>query len=168
MTGILKSYKRLEIWLSKRVWNGLRLTINRLALENSIKGADVKLITVASMANMLFSFNYAAGNQLSPSRFFDAGQRELAVLIKDQSLDEIKEKAVFTDLNSPGREGMTLLIYSLLNAVNNKTAIADQAVSVLVRAGADPLFNVPYYGSAAEVMATSDDSCYLKALIDGG
>lgn len=128
----------------------------------------MKLITVVSMVAMLFSFNCAAVTQLSPSRFFDAEQLELAFLIKNQSFDEIKKKAVFTDLNSPGREGMTLLLYSLLNAAKNKTTIGDQTVSVLVRAGADPLINIPEYGSVAEVMATSDDPRYLKALIDGG
>lgn len=78
----------------------------------------MKLITMVSIVAILFSFDCAAVTQLSPSRFFDAEQLELAILIRNHSLDEIKKKAVFTDLNSPGREGMTLLMYALLTAIN--------------------------------------------------
>ncbi|MBK4784890.1 MAG: ankyrin repeat domain-containing protein [Pantoea sp. Pent] len=117
---------------------------------------------------MLFSFDCAAVTQLSPSRFFDAEQLELAILIKNHSLDEIKKKTVFTDLNSPGREGMTLLMYALLTATNKKTDASLQIVTELVKKGADPLYIIPLYGSAADAMARSNDPRYLNALIAGG
>jgi len=128
----------------------------------------MKLITMVSIVAILFSFDCAAVTQLSPSRFFDAEQLELAIMIKNHSLDEIKKKAVFTDLNSPGREGMTLLMYALLTATNKKTDASLQIVTELVKKGADPLYIIPQYGSAADAMARSNDPRYLKALIAGG
>ncbi|MBS0907477.1 ankyrin repeat domain-containing protein [Pantoea dispersa] len=67
-----------------------------------------------------------------------------------------------------GKKGMTLLMYALLTATAKKTDASFQIVTELVKKGADPLYIIPQYGSAADAMARSNDPRYLKALIAGG
>lgn len=71
-------------------------------------------------------------------------------------------------LNASGKKGMTLLMYALLTAENKRTNASFEIVTELVKKGADPLYIIPEYGSAADAMARSNDPRYLKALIAGG
>ncbi|WP_258536844.1 ankyrin repeat domain-containing protein [Pantoea dispersa] len=103
-----------------------------------------------------------------PEAYFSGEQLQLAQAIKEGNIKEVEALSSNVNLNKPGGEDMTILVYSLLVASSNDTKTGFDIISLLVKAGADPLFNIPNYGSAAEVMATSDDPRYLKALIDGG
>ncbi len=103
-----------------------------------------------------------------PEAYFSGSQLQLAQAIKSGDIKEVEAFYSNVNLNKPGDDDMTILVYSLLAASNNDTKAGFDIISLLVKAGADPLFNIPNYGSAAEVMATSDDPRYLKALIDGG
>ncbi|MDF7647064.1 ankyrin repeat domain-containing protein [Erwiniaceae bacterium L1_54_3] len=124
----------------------------------------IPLIAFFSIINV----GCASMNTSSPENYFSGSQLQLAQEIKAGKKDEVLSFIPQVDLNKPGNQNMTLLMYSLLSASDNKTKGSFEIVSALVKAGADPLYNIPDYGSAAEVMATSDDPRYLKALIDGG
>jgi len=127
----------------------------------------IKLLFLIS--SILISNVGCASMKLSePEVYFSGGQLQLAQAIKEGNIKEVEAFSSNVNLNKPGGEDMTILVYSLLVASNNDTKTGFDIISLLVKVGADPLFNIPNYGSAAEVMATSDDPRYLKALIDGG
>ncbi|WP_262417908.1 ankyrin repeat domain-containing protein [Pantoea dispersa] len=107
-------------------------------------------------------------NTPKPEDYFSGNQLQLAQAIKNEEVSEVKELSHTTKLNAPGKNNMTLLMFSLLSASDHKTDRSLEIISSLVRAGADPLWNIPEYGSAADAMARSNDPRYLKALIAGG
>ena len=91
-----------------------------------------------------------------------------AVAIREGNAFAVDTLAKVDILNMSGKKGMTLLMYALLTATNKKTDASLQIVTELVKKGADPLYIIPQYGSAADAMARSNDPRYLKALIAGG
>lgn len=91
-----------------------------------------------------------------------------AVAIREGNAFAVDTLAKVDILNMSGKKGMTLLMYALLTATNKKTDASFQIVTELVKKGADPLYIIPQYGSAADAMARSNDPRYLKALIAGG
>jgi len=91
-----------------------------------------------------------------------------AVAIREGNAFAVDALAKGDILNMSGKKGMTLLMYALLTATNKKTDASFQIVTELVKKGADPLYIIPQYGSAADAMARSNDPRYLKALIAGG
>ena len=62
---------------------------------------------------------------------------------------------------------MTLLFFAIQYAYG-KNAKSLDIVTDLVRAGANPLQQVPNLGSAAEASGKSDDPVFMAALIKGG
>jgi len=62
---------------------------------------------------------------------------------------------------------MTLLYFALQQAKDRKNQQLE-IISQLVKAGANPLQDVPDMGSVAEVVATSPYPEFMAALIDGG
>ena len=117
---------------------------------------------------MSFSSLSFGSSKLMPEKYFKGNQLNLARQINGNGLENVRRLAITADLNTPGHEGMTLLMYSLLVAADSENDVSFEIISQLVKAGADPLYNIPDYGSAAEVMATTNDPRYLKAMIDGG
>lgn len=91
-----------------------------------------------------------------------------AVAIREGNAFAVDTLAKVDILNMSGKKEMTLLMYALLTATNKKTDASFQIVTELVKKGADPLYIIPQYGSAADAMARSNDPRYLKALIAGG
>lgn len=91
-----------------------------------------------------------------------------AVAIREGNAFAVDVLAKGDILNMSGKKGMTLLMYALLTATAKKTDASFQIVTELVKKGADPLYIIPQYGSAADAMARSNDPRYLKALIAGG
>lgn len=91
-----------------------------------------------------------------------------AVAIREGNAFAVDALAKGDILNMSGKKGMTLLMYALLTATAKKTDASFQIVTELVKKGADPLYIIPQYGSAADAMARSNDPRYLKALIAGG
>lgn len=70
-------------------------------------------------------------------------------------------------LNRPGAQDMTPLFFALHRAMGGKPQQLE-IVTVLVRAGADPLQPVPDLGSVLGVALQADSSRYVQALLDGG
>lgn len=105
--------------------------------------------------------------QAAPEVYFSGTQLQLAQAIAEHNLSEVKTLAKSTSLNKPGSQEMTLLMYALLEATNGD-ATSLEIVTALVKAGADPLQEIPDFGSPAAVMASSNNPAYIKALIEGG
>nr|WP_239985286.1 ankyrin repeat domain-containing protein [Cronobacter sakazakii] len=105
--------------------------------------------------------------QAAPEVYFSGTQLQLAQAIAEHNLAEVKALAKSTNLNKPGSQEMTLLMYALLEATNGD-ATSLEIVTALVKAGADPLQDIPDFGSPAAVMASSNNPAYIKALIEGG
>jgi len=127
-----------------------------------------RIIFSILMFSLSFSGMSFSESNWMPEGYFNGNQLKLANEIKNGRLEEVKIWARVTDLNSPGRKGMTLLMYSLLVASDGNSDVSLGIITQLVKAGADPLSNIPEYGSAADAMARSNDPRYLKALIAGG
>lgn len=79
-----------------------------------------------------------------------------AVAIREGNAFAVDTLAKVDILNMSGKKGMTLLMYALLTATNKKTDASFQIVTELVNKGADPLYIIPQYGSAADAMARSN------------
>ncbi|MGF6477142.1 hypothetical protein ABIE06_003990 [Pantoea dispersa] len=75
-----------------------------------------------------------------------------AVAIREGNAFAVDALAKGDILNMSGKKGMTLLMYALLTATK-KTDASFQIVTELVKKGADPLYIIPQYGSAADAMA---------------
>ena len=105
--------------------------------------------------------------QAAPEVYFSGMQLQLAQAIAEHNLSEVKTLAKGTNLNKPGSQEMTLLMYALLEATNGDVKSLE-IVTALVKAGADPLQDIPDFGSPAAVMASSGNPAYIKALIEGG
>lgn len=71
------------------------------------------------------------------------------------------------DLNRPGMQDMTPLFFALHRAMGEKPQYLE-IVTVLVRAGADPLQQVPDLGSVLGVALRAESPRYMQALLDGG
>ena len=115
----------------------------------------------------LSSFGCSAMKNQPAENFFSGTQLSLAQEIERGNEPEVKSLAMKTDLNKPGKQDMTLLFFALQNSYD-KDRRKLVIVSDLVRAGANPLQQIPDMGSAAEASAKSDDPVFIAALIDGG
>ena len=116
---------------------------------------------------LLATFGCSAMKNQSAENFFSGRQLSLAQVIERGNETEVKKLATQTDLNKPGKQGMTLLFFALQNSYEkDRKQLA--IVSALVRAGANPLQQIPDIGSAAEVSVKSDDPVFVAALIEGG
>ncbi|WP_338560822.1 ankyrin repeat domain-containing protein [Erwinia sp. E_sp_B04_7] len=123
------------------------------------------VMAVASLAGLILG---CSNMKVPPAEdYFSGTQLELAQAIRDIRVDDVDRIAKSTNLNKPGAKDMTLLFYALQVAANNNKESLD-IVSLLVKKGADPLYRVPDFGSAAGVTARSDNPAFMKALLEGG
>ena len=77
---------------------------------------------------------------LKPDNYFSGQQLTLARAIENGEVDEVIKLASGTDLNKPGKEDMTLLFWAVMNSINNqKTPERLNVITMLIKAGADPL-----------------------------
>ncbi|EPK8589376.1 hypothetical protein QDZ86_005047 [Pluralibacter gergoviae] len=108
-----------------------------------------------------------------PEDFFEARQLEIAKAIyKGDETDLLKKLPLISteELNKPVKAGMTLLFWAMTASLgDNATPERLHIISDLVRAGADPLQTQPDGpGSPAELAMKSDNSMWIKAMLDGG
>ncbi|MER5027954.1 ankyrin repeat domain-containing protein [Pantoea anthophila] len=108
-----------------------------------------------------------AMNRYSPEQFFHGTQLSLARAIVSKNVADVAKKASDTTLNEPGEHDMTLLYFALQQAEYRKSKELE-IISQLIKAGADPLQDVPDIGSVAEIVAASTHPAFMNALIDGG
>jgi hypothetical protein len=101
------------------------------------------------------------------SDFFSGKQLELARAIERGDIHKVQQLAPLTDLNTPGRKDMTMLFFSAQEALQRDPRRLE-IITVLVKAGADPLQKVPNFGSVLGVMLNSSHPEFLRALLDGG
>jgi hypothetical protein len=110
---------------------------------------------------------YAMKKEFPASDFFSGKQLELARAIERGDIHKVQQLAPLTNLNTPGRKKMTLLFFSVQEALQrNPTRL--EIITVLVKAGADPLQEVPNFGDVLGVMLNSSHPEFLRALLDGG
>ncbi|ELY2666901.1 ankyrin repeat domain-containing protein [Cronobacter sakazakii] len=107
---------------------------------------------------------------LNPQDYFSGQQLTLAKAIEDGKVEDVEKLASETDLNKPGQHDMTLLFWSIMNAINDKkTPEHLKVITVLVKAGADPLQPRPEgKSSPAEYVLKADSGDWIKAMLDGG
>lgn len=107
---------------------------------------------------------------LNPQDYFSGQQLTLANAIEHGDVDDVVKLASETDLNKPGKEDMTLLFWAIMNAIyDKKTPTQLKMMTVLVKAGADPLQPRPAgKSSPAEYVLKADSGDWIKALLDGG
>lgn len=126
-----------------------------------------RIFVFAALLFTVISFSVRAEKGKLPEKYFSGKELAIAKLIHFGKLSEIGSIASKTDLNKFGHEDMTLFFYSVGAAKSFET---DRLLIItqLVKAGADPLQDVPDMGSVAEIVATSPHPEFMKALIDGG
>jgi hypothetical protein len=119
----------------------------------------VLLLVLTSMVHAMKKF--------PATDFFSGPQLELAQAIERGDMEQIKRLAPKTDLNTPGRKNMTMLFFALQEALQRdpkRLAIATE----VVKAGANPMQEVPNYGDPLGVVLNSSHPEFLRALLDGG
>ncbi|MFB6324851.1 ankyrin repeat domain-containing protein [Pantoea deleyi] len=122
---------------------------------------------IFTLALPILAFGCNAMKKYPAEEFFSGTQLSLAQAIEKGDRSEVKKLSTHTDLNRPGAQDMTILFFALQNSYNkNRNNLG--IVSDLVRAGADPLQQVPDIGSVAEAASRSDDPIFISALINGG
>ena len=100
--------------------------------------------------------------KLNPEKYFHGSLLLLVEAVLRHNINEIKyqiDKGV--DINSTGNEGMTPIIFSVLNQ-------DEEGIRLLVQNGADPLMLVPNTGSALLIACRTEDTTALKTLIHAG
>ncbi|WP_438011719.1 ankyrin repeat domain-containing protein [Sorangium sp. So ce321] len=102
-----------------------------------------------------------------PDRFFLGPQRELARAIAAADLAAVRALAPATDLDTPGAEDMTLLVFAMHRASGLEPERL-QIVAELVRAGADVHHVVPGLSSALDLALLAQSPELLRAMLDGG
>lgn len=106
-----------------------------------------------------------AMNKLPPEKYFHGTQLTMAQAIASGNVSEVSKLANNVELNKPGAQDMTILFFAVQSAEDRSQNQLD-IIRILVKAGADPLQNVPDVGSVAEVLATSPYPVYMQALLD--
>ncbi|MBC8726456.1 ankyrin repeat domain-containing protein [Paraburkholderia sp. 31.1] len=99
--------------------------------------------------------------------FFSGPQLELARAIERGDMEQVRLLAPKTDLKTPGRKNMTMLFFAFQEALQrdpHRLAV----MSEVVKAGADPLQEVPNFGDPLGVMLNSSHPEFLRAMLDGG
>ncbi|EIE3256407.1 ankyrin repeat domain-containing protein [Escherichia coli] len=107
---------------------------------------------------------------LDPRDYFSGQQLMLAEAIEAGDINEVSRLAPVTDLNTPGKYEMTLLFWALGNSLyDKKTPTRLKIITLLVRAGADPLQPRPEGKNCpAEFILNADSGDWIKAMLDGG
>jgi ankyrin repeat protein len=116
---------------------------------------------------LLTSITTSAMKKFPATDFFSGSQLILAQAIERGNIQKVQQLAPVTDLNTPGKEDMTLLYFSCQEAFNLDPKQLE-IITVLVKAGADPLQNIPDFGDVLGVVLNSSHPEFLRALLDGG
>lgn len=106
----------------------------------------------------------------SPETYFSGRQLALAQAIARGATADVETLARELGreaLNRPGAQDMTLLFFALQSAFGEKPRQL-QILTILVKAGADPLREVPNLGSVLGVSLRAKSPLYVQALLDGG
>jgi len=103
----------------------------------------------------------------APDRFFTGPQLELARAIDAGNDTSVRALAPKTDLNTPGKDDMTLLMFASMKGMD-QNPVQLRIVSDLVKAGADVQQQVPELGSALDMALRVKEPGLLGAMLDGG
>ncbi|MDK4802531.1 hypothetical protein P9912_016550 [Serratia nevei] len=131
------------------------------------------IMAVALLFTVLMMQGCKKNMEYEPQDFFEGRQLEVAKLIYDGDEVKLNEKLPSIskeELNRPVKADMTLLFWSVLNAIYDKnTPKRLSIITDLVKAGADPLQPRPEGGSSpAEFVLQGDKGVWIKAMLDGG
>jgi uncharacterized protein len=99
--------------------------------------------------------------RFAPEKYFDGAELEVAEAIDAGNLSGVRQLSPKANLNRVGREGMTLLFF----AFNAKKY---DAMTELVKLGANPEYEVSGFGSPLSVAVDQVDPAAFKALLAGG
>jgi uncharacterized protein len=102
-----------------------------------------------------------------PDRFFTGPQLDLARAIEAGNATSVRALAPKTDLKTPGKDDMTLLMFAMMRA-SDQDPERLRIVSDLVRAGADVHQVVPELGTALDMALVAKKPGFLGALLDAG
>jgi ankyrin repeat protein len=102
-----------------------------------------------------------------PEHYFSGTQLEIARALLKGDAEAVTRLAPNQDLDSPGREDMTLLFFALQSAFGEKVPQL-QALTALVRAGADPIRPTPNLGTPLGVALRAKSPDYVRAFLDAG
>lgn len=103
----------------------------------------------------------------APDRFFTGPQLELARAIDAGNATSVRALAPKTDLNTPGKDDMTLLMFAMMRA-SEQDPERLRIVTDLVRAGADVHQQVPELGTGLDMALRSKQPGLLGAMLDAG
>jgi hypothetical protein len=106
-------------------------------------------------------------NRLPAERFFEGSQLALARAIIAVNVGDVDALARKVEINLPGRDDMTLLVFALA-ALRPASAGELAVVETLVRAGADPLQEVPNVGAPVDYAFTEQEATWMAAMLRGG
>ncbi|MDP8606031.1 ankyrin repeat domain-containing protein, partial [Serratia marcescens] len=131
------------------------------------------IMAMALLFTVLMMQGCKKNMEYEPQDFFEGRQLEVAQLIYDGDEVKLKEKLPSIskqELNRPVKADMTLLFWSVLNAIYDKnTPERLKIITDLVQDGADPLQPRPEGGSSpAEFVMKADKGIWIKAMLDGG
>lgn len=102
-----------------------------------------------------------------PERYFNDIQLDIARALLNGDAEAVNRLAPGQDLDQPGRDDMTLLFFAIQSAFGEKPRQLE-ALSALVRAGADPLRETPNLGRPLGVALRAQSPDYVRAFLDGG
>lgn len=139
-------------------------------MKKIVKRIGYYLLSIILFFSNIFTYGCAniKPKQEPPEVYFSGTQLQLAKAIVDHNLSKVQALAPSTNLNKPGSQEMTLLMYALLEAAIRGDEKSLEIVTELVKAGADPLQDIPDMGSPAAMMVCSGNHIYMKALVEGG
>lgn len=131
------------------------------------------IMAMALLFTVLMMQGCEKNMEYEPQDFFEGRQLEVAQLIYDGDEVKLNEKLPSIskeELNRPVKADMTLLFWSVLNAIYDKnTPKRLSIITDLVKAGADPLQPRLEGGSSpAEFVLQGDKGVWIKAMLDGG
>lgn len=110
---------------------------------------------------------HAQMNIRPPEQYFSGPQLQIARALLEGDAESVSRLAPGQDLDAVGREDMTLLFFALQSAFGEKPAQLN-ALSALVRAGADPLRETPNLGTPLGVALGAKSPDYVRAFLEGG
>ncbi|MGF6435636.1 ankyrin repeat domain-containing protein [Kosakonia sp. 1610] len=141
-------------------------------MESLKVGISMKKLVFTLLFSFLLVLTSACNDmkKIEPEKHFTGPQLALAKAIEAADRDSVSSLSKETDLNTPGKEQLTLLFFALNEAMyNDNSPERLDIVTDLVRAGADAQQAQPNMpGTPAQMMAMSDRDIWLKAMLDGG
>lgn len=142
--------------------------MSRTGFRRSLPDLNL-LAPLLALLSLLFvsCTGHARMNIRPPEHYFSGPQLEIARALLKGDAEAVSRLAPGQDLDIAGREDMTLLFFALQSAFGEKPAQLN-ALSALVRAGADPLRETPNLGTPLGVALGAKSPDYVRAFLDGG